>query len=376
VKKQTNITELGRRFAPKYVDLAQRLLRDIAARQLKSGDLLGTEEELGMQHGLSRATVRQALAVLERDGFVRRHRAKGTFVGPAVASVEQHLLRGTALVVCSNEQTVHLDEDFAFATVLRSIERALGREGFSVQIMGVGEDIGSDRARLSRLVQQEDLQGICAIGSCLEPYRPLLPEVPTVTSCTFYPLPGPWAGQDVCEASREALKYLLDLGHRDVALVCSGAIDQRAFAVFVEGYKAAYRQAGQPFLRQQLYRAYFGEELPELAREVLTSRSRPTAVFAENWHVCQAFVAAASSLGMRIPDDVSLIGYGQNALQVVGPVGITSYTPDGERLGQEVARLLTDLVDGKPLEDGPHFVAGRLVERDSVRSMETSGTSN
>ena len=51
---------------------------------------------------------------------------------------------------------------------------------------------------------------------------------------------------------------------------------------------------------------------------MLGSANRPTAVFAENWHVCQAIVSAASALGLRIPEDISLIGYGQNALQVAG----------------------------------------------------------
>ena len=139
--------------------------------------------------------------------------------------------------------------------------------------------------------------------------------------------------------------------------------------MFVDGYRRAHREAGLSFSRQHLYHAYYGEQLSQLALDVLGSANRPTAVFAENWHVCQAIVSSASALGLRIPEDISLIGYGQNALQVAGPVGITSYTPDGERVGQEVAQLLTELVDGNQVRDEPRFVPGRLVERDSVRSI-------
>src|SRR5579872_2053628 len=127
-----------RHFTPKYLDLAQKVLLDIANRGLKPGDLLGTEIELIERHHLSRATVRQALAVLERDGYVSRKRARGTFVGNLIDPASKtHLLRGTVLVICSNEQTAHLHEDFAFATVLRLIERSLAKKGFSVQILGV-----------------------------------------------------------------------------------------------------------------------------------------------------------------------------------------------------------------------------------------------
>jgi len=353
------------------VELAQQLLRDIAARGLREGDLLGTDIEMVARHQVSRATVRQALGILERDGYISRHRARGTFVNRGIdPAADRHLVRGTALVVCSNEKTVHLDQDFAFAMVLRAMERALARDGFSVQILGCGENEEEDRARIARLGQQDHLEGICVIGSCLENHRHLLPQVPVVTSCTFYPLAAPWVGQDVKQASRDAVKYLLDRGHRDVALVCSPAIDQKAFGVFVGGYKAAFAEARQPFNRQFLYHAYPGESLADLATQVLSAPSRPTAIFAENWHVCQAIVAAANSLGLNIPGDLSLIGYGQNALQVAGPVLITSYVPAGEQIGQETARLLTSIIDSKPLVKEPLFIPGHLVERHSVKALE------
>src|SRR5580700_6479468 len=130
-----------RNFAPKYLELAQKLLSNIAERGLKPGDLLGTETELVDQHHLSRSTVRQALAVLERDGYISRKRARGTFVNRVVdLTAETRLSRGTILVVCSNAQTIHLDEDYAFATMLRFVERSLAKQSFGVQILSLGEN--------------------------------------------------------------------------------------------------------------------------------------------------------------------------------------------------------------------------------------------
>src|SRR2546423_1356492 len=83
---------------------------------------------------------------------------------------------------------------------------------------------------------QQHVQGLCAIGACLEPYRSVLNDTPLVSSCTFYPLTGPWVGQDVHEACRTSIAHLLSRGHREIAMVCSAGIDQQAFAIFVAGY--------------------------------------------------------------------------------------------------------------------------------------------
>jgi len=361
-----------RQFTPKYLDLAQRLLRDISDRGLKPGDRLGTETELVSRHHLSRATVRQALSVLERDGYVSRRRAQGTFVGRTVEPAdEMRLARGTVLVVCSNEQTAHLSEDFAFATVLRLIERALAKQGFAVQILGVGENFHEDQTRLRRLLHQGRINGICAIGNCFEPYRSLVPEGFLVaSSCTFSPLVSPWVGQDVRAVSRESVKYLLERGHRHIAMVCSAGIDQEAFGVFAAGYREAFAERSLPVNRQLLCYAYGGEPLMQLLVEVLSAPLKPTAIFAENWRVCQAALAAANHMGLEIGRDISLVGYGQNVQQLSAPVAITSYVPDAERIGQEIAGILTNFAEDRPIPHDPIFVPGRLVEGKSVCTLD------
>jgi DNA-binding LacI/PurR family transcriptional regulator len=357
-------------FAPKYVELAHVLLRDIASRGLQPGDRLGTETELVSQHSLSRATVRQALLMLERDGYVSRHRAKGTFVNRAVdVAVEPLAIRGSVLIVCSNELTAHLDEDMATTTVLRAIERTLARKGFIVQMLGVGENAAEDVPRLQRMGAQSDLEGICTIGPCLEPYRYVLENIPLATSCTFNPLASPWVGQDVREVSRSCVKYLLDRGHRDIAMVCSADLNPREVGVFVKGYQEAFAEADLPFRRQLFYQAFENESLTDLVRDILSADRRPTAVFAENWRVCQATLAAAASLGINIPDDVSLVAFGQNALAVAGSVLVTCYVPDGDSIGVELANVLTAVIDGGSPPPHPIFVPGRIVERDSVKTL-------
>jgi len=218
------------RFAPKYVELAKKLLRRMADKGMTPGERLGTELELVKRYGVSRVTVRQALAMLEGDGYISREKAKGTFVIQAIS--ENHhlaLVRGTVVLVCSNEQAQHADEDFAFATVLRAMERALARQGFTVQILGIGENRREDRTRLQHLARMNDLEGICTIGPCLEAYRDLVPDVPIVNSCTFYSSTWPWVGEDVEIVCYESISYLLGRGHHrtDLRILGQSARIQR-----------------------------------------------------------------------------------------------------------------------------------------------------
>lgn len=75
------MTTVDRRSpTPLYVQLEQALLGHIRARGLQPGDRLPTEGEIAEQYGVSRQTIRQALARLVTDGYVERVQGLGSFV--------------------------------------------------------------------------------------------------------------------------------------------------------------------------------------------------------------------------------------------------------------------------------------------------------
>lgn len=66
---------------PLYFQLREAILREIHEHGLRPGDKLPTEADLEGRYGVSRSTIRQALAHLEAEGLVKRIQGKGTFVG-------------------------------------------------------------------------------------------------------------------------------------------------------------------------------------------------------------------------------------------------------------------------------------------------------
>ena len=64
---------------PKYLQIAD-ILRHRVLTQMRPGDRIVSEVELGIQFGVSRETIRQGLAPLEREGLITRTRGRGSFV--------------------------------------------------------------------------------------------------------------------------------------------------------------------------------------------------------------------------------------------------------------------------------------------------------
>jgi GntR family transcriptional regulator, arabinose operon transcriptional repressor len=358
---------------PKYVYLARRLLRQIAQKGLQPGDFLGTEAELAQRHGVSRVTVRQALLILARDGYIARKKAKGTFIKNAPRrSRRPDAGRGTVVLACSNEQAAHADEDFAFASILKTVERNLTSRGFTSQILGFGADAAADRRRLRELSKRDDLEAVCTIGPCLDPYRDELPDVPIVMSCTFGPKSALWVGSDTRTACKTLIEYLLMHGHRQIAMVCSAEIDCHAYGMFAQAFAESFELAGVPCPRHLMYHAYSGEPLTKLVQQMLSEDVRPTAVFAENWKVCQVILSVAREIGVMVPGHVSLVAFGRNVLEISYPLAITAYVPDYERLGKKTVELLTAAVSGNAPPAQRLEITGHLVEHESVRRIGES----
>jgi len=323
----------------KHVKLAQKLVLHIAEQGLGPGDRLGTENELIEQHGLSRITVRQALNLLARDGFIVRRQRHGTFVVRAInPSQDLRRFRGTAIVLIPAEREMNPERDLATFTSFQSIVRELGDYGYSVEVLCLGGNLADDRAKLQRAMEDGDIEGVCSYAVDTTRFADLLSECLIITADAYRPTTTPWIGLDVQYIIHSLVQHLLDLGHQDIAVMCGSWVDTGSLGEFVSGYEKAFKERGLSCRRDRVITAYEGEDLAELALSVLTLAPRPTAIIAETARVCRPILDAADRLGLKIPDDLSVAAVGQNILSIKKPVPITAYVPDNTSIGKEVAQ--------------------------------------
>jgi LacI family transcriptional regulator, xylobiose transport system transcriptional regulator len=167
-------------------------------------------------------------------------------------------------------------------------------------------------------------------------------EIPIVVVDPVVELPGvPSVSATNWNGGLEAARHLLELGHRRIGVVTgpAGALASRAR---LDGYRAAHDQAGVPFepalVRDGPFRidAGFGA-----AKDLLTGPAAPTAIFALSDPLAVGVYKAAAELGLRIPDDLSVVGYDDTApASWLHPALTTVRQPMTEMAGEAATMVL------------------------------------
>ena len=178
-----------------------------------------------------------------------------------------------------------------------------------------------------------------------------------------------------------ATKHLLDLGHRRVAhftwedVPLLDEVPDAGNARF-RGYRRALDEAGielDPSWVITCPRDTAGGQ--ELARRFLAAHpvpsTRPTAVFATNDLIAFGSVRGFHEAGVRVPDDVALVGFHGVELSKLTIPALTTVELGATELGRLGAEMLFSLLDGTPPAEPERVLPVRLVVRESCGALRT-----
>jgi DNA-binding LacI/PurR family transcriptional regulator len=162
------------------------------------------------------------------------------------------------------------------------------------------------------------------------------------------------------------MRHLLELGHRRIGAV-TGPPGWVATEARRESYRAALAGAGIPFDPALEVASDFERAAGASAAAVLLSLPEPpTAIFAFNDAIAVGTMRAAHERGVRVPDDLSVIGFDDIAYAtMVGPMLTTVRQPLGE-LGRTAVNLLLRLLERPDSEPRQIELSTRLVVRDTT----------
>ena len=240
-----------------------------------------------------------------------------------------------------------------YADVFRGVRDALERSGNRVILAVSDADEPTDQHAVGSLIEAR--VGVIIAATLMLPdveVRALAQSVPVVSVARKVP------GVDCVYADDEAgaaaaTSYLLDLGHRRIAHITG--IEYEGHQLRRRAYEAAMANAG---MRPQtvVAQGYSQDAAERTARVVLESADRPTAVFAHNDEMAFGVREAAHSLGLRIPQDLSLIGYDNSRVARLHGIDLTSVNQHARRLGQDAgaAALARMRLENAPLLDARH----------------------
>ena len=293
-----------------------------------------------------RAAIDQAIADL---GFVPNPVARG-------------LAGGRTLSVGVVTQAI--DSPF-YGVSLRGIEDELGRAGYSPLFVSGHWDAAVE-ARCIEVLRARRVDGVIVLTGRLSDtaLRACAKTLPVVVTGRSLKAPGLFALDfDNFEGARLATQHLLDLGHRRIAFIAGDPLHPDANER-QRGYRAALQAAGVRVDPALLLPGQFHEESGLRAVEqLLASRRRFSAIFAANDQMAFGAALALHRRGLRVPDDVSLVGFDDLPATLYSVPPLSSVHQPVYELGRLAASAMLQLLAGeRPVAAMP---APRLVTRES-----------
>jgi LacI family transcriptional regulator len=315
-------------YSPDVTRHPRTTIRDVAER---AGVSVATVSKvLNGRYGVSAATLAHVQAVIDELGYqssivassLRSHRTN--VVGILVADLEPfstELLKGAARAV----------RDTPYELVVYS---AGGR---------AADRVGWERRYLSRL------GGTLIDGALLVTPTVIDAQVgfPVVAVDPHTGDSGvPIVASDNLHGARLATEHLLELGHRRIGFV-AGRPDLESARLRRKGYELALTDAGIPVDLDLVVNGDFEQEPSrEAARELLLRPQPPSAIFAANDLSALGVLAAATTLGLDVPADLSIVGFDSIPESVMAEPPLTTVEQSIQLMGRRAVDMLLALLAG------------------------------
>ncbi len=164
----------------------------------------------------------------------------------------------------------------------------------------------------------------------------------------------PWLSVDNRLGAYEATRHLIGLGHRRIAHI-QGPLKYQVSHDRFQGYCDALHEAG---IALDSTLVLEGDFMPPTGRTCasaffdLPAGTRPTAIFAGSDYMAYGAIAAAQQRGLRVPEDMAVVGFDDNPASVHMEPALTTVRQPFYELGQRACEILLALVDT------PHPVSG------------------
>jgi len=198
-----------------------------------------------------------------------------------------------------------------FTSVIRGVEMIGQERGYSIILCDTNEDSQQERRQLSTLFSRR-VDGVLISSSNYDAAKDRLTRrrFPIVF---FDRIPRGYKGDavltDNLSAAYRAVHYLIQLGHRRIAII-TGALDRSIVADRVDGYRKAMQEAGLPIPTPYLQQGDFKlESGHRCGLELMRLPDPPTAVFSCNNLMTLGFMGALVELKIACPDQVSVLGF-------------------------------------------------------------------
>ncbi len=353
-----------------YAELQGRILKGV----WKCGDRIPTEVELAADLGFSQGTVSKAMTRLAHDGLVERRKRGGTRV---IRSTPAHEARRPQLDAMAFIYPSEQHE--GIRRIVQGFQKAAHAVKRRVVLLTTGTDFHKETEIVGRL-DEFDVKGAVIYPVLPEPsdqlyFGQMLRDCRFPVVLTDITLPGlgcPAVVIDGFHAAHTMTRHLLAQGLKRIGFLSNGAWVPSTRDRY-QGYRRALEESGvveQPgwVLQETGMHPDFEDPLAEarsLTKRFLEGTDGLEGVVCSDDFLALGCLVTARELGIRVPDQLKVVGATATAISPQGEPPLTTYLVPFEELGRQAFQMLNRLLEGEKLLKMEIQIRGDLVIRQS-----------
>ena len=330
-----------------------------------------TMKDVALQANVSTATVSRALMNPEKVSQATRNRVEQAAL--EVGYLPQ--LQGRNMKRNESRTILVIVPDICdpfFSEVIRGIEVTAAAQGYLVLIGDCAHQNQQEKTFIDLIITKQ-IDGMLLLGSRL-PFDASIEEQrnlpPMVMANEFAPELGlPTVHIDNLTASFDAVNYLHELGHQRIGCI-AGPEEMPLCHYRLQGYVQALRRCGITVDPHYIARGTFTFESGSTALEQLLALPQPpTAVFCHSDIMALGALSYAKRRGLKIPDDLSIIGFDNISLAEFCDPPLTTVSQPRFDIGREAMLLLLNQLSGQVVDSGSRLLDCELIIRGSTSKI-------
>lgn len=320
------------------------------------GDKIYSENELVKMFEVSRHTVRQAVGDLVHEGWLYREQGAGTFCSNRSNQVQSQSINSTGKNI--GVITTYIS-DYIFPSIIKGIESYLTSHGYSLTFACTDNDPEKEKQCLETMINS-NIDGLIVEPTRSSSYNPNLHyyleleqnNTPFLMINQYYPqLNPPYIILDDEKGGFIATDHLIKLGHKKIIGLFKS--DDLQGLNRMEGFIRAFRENNIPFFPEMFITFTTKEKdfLSKLKDVLKDTQNRPTAIVCYNDEVAIKVLNVLREYDIKVPDDLSIIGYDNSYLAKATETKLTSVNHPKMDMGIEAAKWIVAEVERRENKD-------------------------
>ena len=353
-----------------YQQLAEIIRNQIEKGNYKPGERLPSMDTIAAQYSVNKVTVRRALAELVKAGLIYSVPAQGTYVAEPPASRGHHRPNQLLTIGLISHVMVPGNTGLYHMEIIEGIRAELARINGTLVILPV--KYVEPQVKILDMVLQANLDAAVYLGYFDQvALQSMIANGPPAV-LVDYSLRGSQVDTvlvDNRSGGYQAAEHLISLGHRRFAVV-TGETDQAVSQDRLQGVYEALDHFGVEHSSIELLRGDFQREGGYRAMSDIAAMSnRPTAVFFMNDEMAAGGVQAANAANLKIPEDISIIGFDDTSWATAIQPPLTTIHVDKGLMGSIAIQRLVQRINGNNPVPTTTLIPTRLIVRDSTAPL-------